>query len=304
MSDLKLFRTRGLVQEIAGTSVAVERSLQHFFERNLDLLLGVRFLASEYSTGPVHGGRIDTIGIDENNSPVILEYKRATNENVINQGLYYLDWLLDHRAEFHLLVQQTVSGELAAEIDWTDPRLICVAGDYTKYDGHAVQQIHRHIELFRYRRYGEDLLLLELLNVSPSARTRDSGVSGVSRASTGQYKTFEEMLNQADRSLMDVYEALRAYVIALGEDVHVKRLKYYEAFKRIRNLACVTVQPQAKTVIVTVRVNPDTIGLEEGFTRDMRQIGHWGTGDLEITLRSLEDLERAKSLLNKAYDQG
>ena len=63
-------------------------------------------LASEYSTGPKHGGRIDTLGIDENGNPVIIEYKRATNENVINQGLFYLDWLLDHRAEFKLLVME------------------------------------------------------------------------------------------------------------------------------------------------------------------------------------------------------
>ena len=50
----------------------------------------MRFLASEYSTGARHGGRIDSLGIDENSSPVIFEYKRAVNENVINQGLFYL----------------------------------------------------------------------------------------------------------------------------------------------------------------------------------------------------------------------
>jgi hypothetical protein len=49
-------------------------------------LLGVRFLASEFVTS--NGGRIDTLGLDENGCPVvILEYKRASNENVINQGL-------------------------------------------------------------------------------------------------------------------------------------------------------------------------------------------------------------------------
>jgi hypothetical protein len=64
----------------------------------MDTLFGVQFLASEYSTGKVHSGRIDSLVLDENGSPVIFEYKRSTNENVINQGLFYLDWLLDHRA--------------------------------------------------------------------------------------------------------------------------------------------------------------------------------------------------------------
>ena len=74
-------------------------------EHHLESFLGVRFLATEYVTGKTHGGRIDTLGLDDNNCPVIIEYKRALNENVISQGLYYLDWpgLKDtaHAAYFH-----------------------------------------------------------------------------------------------------------------------------------------------------------------------------------------------------------
>ena len=141
MSDIKLFRVgHGGVQELSGRAVAVERELQALIERNLDTVLGVRFLASEYSTGKTHGGRIDTLGIDENNAPVIIEYKRSTNENVINQGLYYLDWLLDHRAEFTLLVMKQLGAEVADAVEWSFPRLLCIAGDFTRYDEHAVQQ--------------------------------------------------------------------------------------------------------------------------------------------------------------------
>ena len=88
------------MQQLGGKSLALERSLQTMIEKHLEELLGVRFLATEYSTGKTHRGRIDTLGIDENGCPVIIEYKRATNENVINQGLFYLDWLMDHKADF------------------------------------------------------------------------------------------------------------------------------------------------------------------------------------------------------------
>jgi RecB family endonuclease NucS len=109
MSDIKLFRLeKGTVVELEGTSVGLEKSLQTLIEENLEALLGVRFLKTEHVTGKSHGGRIDTLGIDENRCPVIIEYKRALNENVINQGLFYLDWLLDHRAEFQLLVQNAL----------------------------------------------------------------------------------------------------------------------------------------------------------------------------------------------------
>src|SRR5207249_8016193 len=134
-----------------GSAAQVEKSLQDLIERHLEQFLGVRMLASEHLTGKVHGGRIDTLGIDENDSPVIVEYKRSTSENVINQGLFYLDWLLDHRAEFTLYCMKMLGPEIQDQVDWTAPRLICIAGDFTKYDEHAVAQINRNIELVRYR---------------------------------------------------------------------------------------------------------------------------------------------------------
>jgi len=103
MSDIKLFRIdTDMVNELVGTTDATEKSVQSLFEANLAALLGVRFLASEFTT--TNGGRIDTLGLDEAGSPVIIEYKRAMNENVINQGLFYLDWLMDHRKDFQWLV--------------------------------------------------------------------------------------------------------------------------------------------------------------------------------------------------------
>src|SRR5688500_17467605 len=107
MSDARLFQVVGTsVEELKSSSVAVEKSLQILIERHLHVFLGVRFLASEYPTGKSHAGRIDTLGMDESNCPVIIEYKRALNENVINQGLFYLQWLTDHRADFKLLVME------------------------------------------------------------------------------------------------------------------------------------------------------------------------------------------------------
>ena len=96
MSDLKLFRTTAAGDaELPGGAVALEKSLQTLFETNLESRLGVRFLASEFIASAA--GRMDTLGIDENNAPVVIEYKHASNENVINQWLFYLDWLLGHR---------------------------------------------------------------------------------------------------------------------------------------------------------------------------------------------------------------
>ena len=138
MSDLKLFRTTPSgVAELPGGAVALEKSLQTLFEANLEALLGVRFLASEFIASAA--GRMDTLGIDENNAPVVIEYKRATNENVINQGLFYLDWLMGHRKDFEWLVMETLGKEVAQKVDWPGSRLICVADDFQKWHEHAVK---------------------------------------------------------------------------------------------------------------------------------------------------------------------
>lgn len=80
-------------------------------------------------------------------------------------------------------------------------------------------------------------------------------------------------------------------------------MKYYFAFTRIKNFSCVEIKPSARKLLAYVKVDPATAGLEAGFTRDVKTTGHYGTGDLEITLTCEADLERAKPLFKRSYDQ-
>ena len=305
MADIRLFRVgETSVTELDGRYSKVERTLQTLIETHLEALLGVRFLASEYPTGDRHRGRIDTLGIDEIDCPVIVEYKRSMNQNVINQGLFYLNWLVDHRGDFQLLAQERLGPEASQGIEWSSPRLLCIAGDFTNYDEEAVQQMGRNIELIRYRRYDPDLLLLELVNAASAPaqaeRPTEADDDGIPRRRASS--TFTDLLARASAELNDRFESLQAFVLALGDDVQAKTLKHYVAFKRLRNFACVEVHPQANALVVNVKLDPDDVDLQDGFTRDVREIGHYGTGDLEITIRSDVDLDRAQSLLVLSYE--
>lgn len=303
MGDIKLFRLNGeTVDELEGQSVAFENSLQHILERNLETFLGVRFLASEYSAGKRHAGRIDTLGIDENNSPVIIEYKRSLNENVINQGLFYLDWLLDHKAEFELMVMRRYGQDVSDAIDWSSPRLLCIAGGFTKYDEHAVQQINRNIELYQYKHYSDGLLLLDLVNATTAQTVHIENDTPTATNRNTRIKTVSDYLEQANVELTDRFETLKAYMMSLGDDVQMKILKHYIAFKRIKNFACLEIHPQTAKVLLYLKVKPDSITLEHGFTRDVSNIGHYGTGDLEVAISNGEDIEKAKRFINMAYD--
>jgi len=261
------------------------------------MFLGVRFLASEYSTGKSHGGRIDTLGIDENKAPVIIEYKRSINENVINQGLFYLDWLLDHKGEFTLLAMNTLGKIHQNDIEWDNARLLCIASDFTRYDEYAVQQINRNIELIRYRKFDDDIMLFELVN-AVSAETGPGIKHG-----QGKQKTVLDSYEKLGKTEQDWYESLKAYILALGDDVQEKTTKFYIAFKRLSNFACFEFHPANKEIVVFLKINPKSIQLENGFTRDVSNIGHYGTGNLEVTINSEEDSRRVQSLITQSYDE-
>lgn len=248
---------------------------------------------------------MDSLGIDENNSPVIFEYKRAVNENVINQGLFYLDWLMDHRGDFTMLVLQHLGSEAATSVDWRNPRLICVASGFTRYDEHAVQQMNRSIELVRYRDFSGELLALELMTgtkggLSDSDGGRLPGPKG--KAGSPATKTVTEYLEQASTELRDLYESVDAFCVALGDDVTKKALNNYFAFRRLKNFACVEVHPQSKNLLVYLRVDPQGVMLAKGFARDVSSIGHFGTGNLELRLHTQADFRKAQPLIQQAYE--
>jgi predicted transport protein len=310
MSDIKLFRhDHSSATELAGVSALVEKHLQQLIEKQMETFLGVRFLASEYSTGKTHKGRIDSLGLDENGCPVIIEYKRHTNENVMTQGLFYLDWLLDHRAEFWKLVLDQLGKDEAEKIEWSGTRLICIAGDFTRYDEHAVGLMPRNIELIRYKLFGPDLILFEQVNsvtVEDASQTDESKTpgTGVGSAKKSDGKLHADQLATATPELLTLFENLVSYIHSLGDDIQQKQLKRYVAFSRIKNFICATlVSKHDPHVRLWVKLNPETVALEEGFTRDVRNIGHWATGDLEVFIRNSADLDKAKGLIDRSYQE-
>ncbi|MFD3939584.1 hypothetical protein ACFWSF_31835 [Streptomyces sp. NPDC058611] len=78
------------VAEVMQRLADLEAEVQALVEAHMEAMLGVRFRAGEYSTGPAHGVRIDPLGIDGDGVPLIIEYKRGTEPGVINQGLYFM----------------------------------------------------------------------------------------------------------------------------------------------------------------------------------------------------------------------
>ena len=299
MADINLFSLTGEVSELPSKSVSLEKELQTLIEQNMIAFFGITFLKSEFI---ISNGRIDSLGIDENYCPVIFEYKRSLNENVINQGLFYLDWLLDHKADFKLLVMDTLGLDKANKIDWSSPCVICIANDFTKYDEHAINQMQKNIRLVRYKKFGDDLLLFEHLN-APNIKPIITEITESANKKTGIEKTFLQHFESAPINLKNIYLSIKDYIMSLGDDITETQLKYYTAFKKNKNIICAEIYSYSSIILLNLKVNPDDVELIAGFMRDMRNIGHYGTGDLQIMIKTIEDFEKAKSLIDKAYNE-
>lgn len=137
------------------------------------------------------------------------------------------------------------------------------------------------------------------------ATTAKADTGGSSAAAkpkpVGKDKTAEEQLSQAQPVIKELYASLASYLLSLGDDVQEKHLKLYVAFRRLKNFACVI--PYRDKLLVMLKLDPDSVTLEDGFSRDVRNIGTWGTGDLELCLRTSVDMERAKPLIERSYTE-
>ncbi len=99
----------------------------------------------------------------------------------------------------------------------------------------------------------------------------------------------------------DFIKRLGDYILSLGDDISESHLKPYAAFKKIRNV--VTVVAQKKKLILNLPLDVSTVSFEEGFSRDVTNIGHWGCGAVELYLQSSVDFEKAKPLIDRAFDE-
>ena len=88
------------------TNFNQEKEIQALIEKNLETVFNCRFIASEFSTGSEHAGRIDTLALSEDKNPVIIEYKKVESSELINQSLYYLSWIKDHRGDFQVAANE------------------------------------------------------------------------------------------------------------------------------------------------------------------------------------------------------
>lgn len=281
---------------------ALERDIQKIFEDNLDELLSVTFLAHEYSTS--FGGRMDTLGIDTEGNPCIIEYKKGQNDNVINQGLSYLRWLLDHKDSFDKLCTDK---NIVIPIQWGSPRVICVAESYNKFDADTADLLPINIELYKYKLYEEDMLILDKENYQ---RVKITGIEKLSQEYNGskparlqEVYTLEDHLSRADKNTQELFKTLKEAILSLDQNITEEPKKFYVAYKMTRNFVDVVILKNKLKLFVNIKSGE--LDDPQGVARDLENpvhVGHWGNGDYEIILTDAKNIEYLMKLIKQSYD--
>lgn len=301
---------KGKTKRVRLSEFPLEKDLQHLVETNLETIFNCRFIATEFSTGNVHSGRIDTLAISEDNNPVIIEYKKVASSDLINQSLYYLHWIKDHKGDFQIAANKSLNKTV--EVDWSDIRVICIAPEYKKYDLHAVEVMGANIELWQYKIYENGILNIEEVYRRTTTREHkepsdfngknpimvEAGRKAAQTRKTATY-TIEEHYKNLDGTVLDVFNIVRDYIISLDSSIEETPKKHYIAYKTSQNFVCL--QTYKKKLTLYLKLNPEEINPMPKQARDVRDIGHFGTGDFELTLKNLADYEGTRHLINEAY---
>ena len=298
--------TKTALSPIDQTNFATEKALQTLIEHNLESVFGCRFIETEFLTGVQHAGRIDTLALSEDNNPVIIEYKKVESSELVTQSLFYLAWIQDHRGDFEIAAQKSLGSKV--EVDWSDIRVICLAPNYKRYDLHAVQVMGANLELWTYRLFTNDSLHLEevfqkSLTASPSNSQPEKGVTAGQKAAisrkTGIYTVDQHFKDKPD-PIKELAQSIRDFLVDLDSAVVEVPKKLYIAYKISQNFACMEIHKGR--VLLYVKLDPKELDLPKN-ARDVTNIGHYGTGDVELSVRRQSDLELVKPLLEQAYQK-
>lgn len=304
-----------ILSAVEQKNFSLEKDLQTLIEKNLETVFNCRFVASEFSTGAQHAGRIDSLALSEEDNPVIIEYKKVESSELINQSLFYLHWIQDHRGDFEIAVQKKLGSDVS--VDWSDVRVICIAPNFKKYDLHAVEVMGANIELWKYRLFSNNSLYLEEVfhttkasGVPRSAGTAENGFKNPVMVEAGKKAahtratatyTFDERLEGKNKEIQELSVLIRDFILELDQSIEEVPKKFYVAYKVSQNIVCMEVK--GKHIKLFLKLKPSNIPESTKNYRDVTSIGHYGTGDVEFTISTEQDFELVKEYIEMAYNK-
>ncbi|MEQ3307327.1 DUF5655 domain-containing protein [Fusobacterium varium] len=290
------------IQKLELDEFKLEKELQLFVENNLEQLLNLELIKSEFL---IESYRIDTLAFDkENKSFVVIEYKRGSSYSVIDQGYSYLATVLNNKAELILEYNERRENSLKRdEIDWSQTRVIFISQSFTKYQKDSLNFKDLPIELYEVKKYEENIISFVAITRKENSESinliskKDVIIEKVSKE-IKKY-TLDDHFKNSNENIIELFNVYKEKIEEMLPEIEIEPKKLYIAFKLNRkNL--VDFKLQKDMFKIWINAKEGILDDSKKMAKNVAKIGHWGNGDYELTIKNFEGLEYILSLIKDA----
>jgi len=298
---MKIYKLQSkTLTEVSENQFKLERDIQRLFEDNLDALMGLTLVRSEFT---IKNKRIDTLAYDkQTNAFIIIEYKRDKNISVVDQGFTYLSLMLENKADFIVEYNENLKLNLQrTDVDWTQTRVAFVSPSFTENQILATNFKDIAIELWEVKRYDDSTIVVNEIKKSRSAES----IKPITQQNKDLKRITDEIVVYSEDDLLvsgsdetrELYFKFKDGILNLADDIQVIANKQYIAFRKSRNIVCMNIQK--KQIRMWIGAKWGALDDAKAIAIDVRNTGHWGTGDYEVNVNSDKDLEYIMSLVKQ-----
>ena len=268
-----------------------EKELQNLIETNILYVMGIRLIASEY---PIPNGRIDTLGLDEDNVPVIIEYKWKKDLSAIVQGLFYLNWVMQNKKPFESIIKDKLGKDI--NVNWsTQPRLIIIAQDFDTKELSAINLMGPSVELKKYSLY-HGLFNIEDVNIlkSKAIIKPDNGGGLIEKY------TLEQILEKSSKEIRDIFTILRDEILGISDAVWERVGAFYCDYRTSSTFTSIHVQKNKLKVYI--KMGDQTVNDPQDICKAVPKTYGYGLLNTVFYISKKKDIDYSITLIMQAYN--
>lgn len=286
--------------EVKEKPFKLEREIQTIFENNLQEVMSLQLVKSEFA---IKNKRIDSLAYDkQTNAFIIIEYKRDKNYSVVDQGLTYLNLMLQNRAEFILTYNETLKDTLhSKDVDWSQSRVAFVSPSFTENQISASDFKDFGIELWEVKQFENNTISINIIKKSSGAPSIKPLLENSEKLKEVKENikvyTEEDHYNNGSDSSIELYEKFKSAILNLADGIEIIPQKFYIAFKKGSNISDIEMQKKGIKIFINAKIG--TLDDPKGLAKDVSNIGHRGNGDYQIQIENDNDLEYIMSLIKQ-----
>ena len=288
------------LQQVKEKPFKLESEIQKIFENNLQQIMGLQLVRTEFT---IKNKRIDTLAYDkQTNAFIIIEYKRDKNYSVVDQGLTYLNLMLQNKAEFILTYNETLTDTLhSKDVDWSQSRVAFVSPSFTENQISASDFKDFGIELWEVKQFDNATISINSIKKSTSAPSIKPLLENNDKLKDikENIKVFseEDHFNNGSEASIELYEKVKSSILNLADSIEIKPQKYYIAFKKGNNISDIEIQKKGLKIFINAKIG--TLDDPKRLLMDVSNIGHRGNGDYQLQIVNDDDLEYIMSLIKQ-----